>query len=173
MAILSNNEIESYIEQGLIKINPYESEKVQAATIDLRLNNKFLIPREYGSGIKNGYITLKDDFPVDEIQEDEIIILPHNFILGSTLERIVLPNFLSARVDGKSRIARKGLIIQGAGHVGPGFEGEITLEIYNQRNVPIKLRYGEDICQIELHELSSPSTKSYSGKYKGQIGPKI
>lgn len=173
MAILSNVDIEKFIQDKKLELSPYEPENIQGATIDLRLGNKFLIPLEYDSEMNRSFITLKDKLEYKEVEANEIILMPHNFILGSTLEKITLSNFLSARVDGKSRIARKGLIIQGAGHVAPGFEGNITLEIYNQRNIPIKLMYKEEICQIEIHELKTPSTKIYSGRYFGQKGPKV
>jgi dCTP deaminase len=107
------------------------------------------------------------------IKSSKILIPPHHFILGTTLESLILPDYLCARVDGKSKIGRKGLSIQNAGHIGPGFRGEITLELYNANEIPIELEAFEKICQIEFHELSSSSTRPYSGQYLNQKGPQV
>lgn len=172
MAILSNVDIENFIEKGRISISPYDRENVQGATVDFRIGDKFLIP-EYYSDSKNSLIELDADFPYKEKTKKEIIILPHHFILGTTLEEMCINDELCARVDGKSRIGRKGLIVQTAGHIGPGFKGEITLELYNANQIPIKIKYGQKICQVEFHELKTPSTKPYSGQYLGQKGPRV
>ncbi len=169
---MSNVDIERYVKSGEIEINPYELKNVQGATIDFRLDKGFLIPDYYNDSGQN-IIELNRDFPFLKKDLEAITILPQHFILGSTLETMKLPNYLCARVDGKSRIGRKGLVVQTAGHIGPGFEGKITLELFNANQVPIKISYGQQICQIEFHELSSPSTKTYSGQYFRQKGAKV
>lgn len=174
MAVLSNVDIERFVKEGKIKIIPFEKGNVQGATIDLTLKNEFLIPTYYDSPNRGrGFITLDDKLEYKKIKSDWIDILPQHFILGSTLETIIIPNDLSIRIDGKSKIGRRGLFIQNAGHGGPGFKGEITLELYNANQIPIRLEYKQKICQIEIHKLSSPSTKPYSGKYLRQKGPTI
>lgn len=173
MAILSNVEVERFIKEEKIKIDPYEIENVQGATVDFRIGNKFKYPNYHHKKNKSGIIGLEDELQYLDLEDNEIIIQPNHFILGTTLETLTLPNYLCARVDGKSKIGRKGLIVQTAGHIGPGFNGQITLELYNANQMPIKLNYGQKICQIEFHELSSPSTKPYSGQYLGQKGPQV
>ena len=172
MAILSNVEIEKYIQSGKIKINPYNPKNVQGATVDFGLKDEFLIPQYYNN---NGIslIKLNEKFPHEKKILEKITILPNHFILGTTLEKLTLPNDLCARIDGKSKIGRKGLIVQTAGHLGPGFSGEITLELFNSAQIPIEINYKDLICQIEFHELSSPSTKPYRGRFFNQSGPRI
>ncbi len=172
MTILSNADIEEFIKEGKIKIKPYNYKNVQSATIDFRIGDKFLIP-EYYNTLGKSIINLDEDFPYEKKSQKEIIILPHHFILGTTLEDLTLSKELCARVDGKSKIGRKGLIVQTAGHIAPGFSGEITLELYNANQIPIRIKYGQKICQIEFHKLITPSTKPYSGRYLNQKGPKI
>lgn len=172
MAILSNVDLEYLIKKGEISIEPFDSENINGATIDFRLGKDFLIPTYYNDkGIEK--ITLDEDFPYRKFKGDKITIMPHHFILGTTLEKMSIPDYLSARVDGKSKIGRKGLIVQTAGHIGPGFSGEITLELYNANQMPIEIRYDQKICQIEFHELKTDSTKPYKGKYLNQEGPQI
>lgn len=171
MAILSDRDIKKYVKFDIMKIFPYEESNVQAATIDLRIGKKFLVPDYCGQAEVKGIISLNEDLDYREVESERIIIPSHQFILGTTLEEIALPNNLAARVDGKSRIGRRGLFIQNAGHIGPGFQGEITLELYNANQLPIEIVYGQPICQLEFHELSSHS-KGYSGQFQGQRGPR-
>ncbi len=172
MAILSDRDIKEYVGNGRIVINPYVADNVQSATIDLRLGNSFQIPNYESAAGSQGIITLDNKIEYFQVEKDEIVILPKHFILGTTLERLELPNDLAARVDGKSSIGRKGLFTQNAGHIGPGFQGEITLELYNANDLPIRLVAGSRICQVEFHELSSPSD-GYSGQYQDQKGAQI
>ena len=172
MAILSNVDIERFIKEGKISIDTYNKKNIQGATIDLSLGDTFLLPDHYNGKRDSTLIRLDKKIDYKKMNQKIISIPPGHFILGTTLEKIKLPKDLCARVDGKSGIGRKGLLVQNAGHIGPGFEGEITLELYNINHLPIEIGYGKGICQIEFHELSSPSTKAYSGKYAGQRGPK-
>lgn len=67
-------------------------------------------------------------------------------------------------VEGRSSIGRLGLFIQNSGWVAPGFEGQITLELYNANRVPIELKAGRRICQLVLATLDQETTQ-YMGKY--------
>ena len=173
MAILSNLDIARLIKEGKINVEPYDMSNIQGATIDFRIGNKFKYPDYHNKKNKTGIIELEEELEYINLEDNEVIIQPNHFILGTTLETLTLSRDLCARVDGKSKIGRKGLIVQTAGHIGPGWSGEITLELYNANQMPIKLKYGQKICQIEFHELSSRSTKPYSGQYLGQKGPQI
>jgi len=79
-----------------------------------------------------------------------------------------LPDNLTAFVEGRSSIGRMGLFIQNAGWVDPGFEGEITLELYNANQLPIRLRSGRRICQLVLAQMDQGAQYPYKGKYQGQ-----
>jgi dCTP deaminase len=173
---LSNVDIKREIDKGNIIIKPYNEDNIQGASVDFRLGNKFLIPKYYDSKSLKSVIEINEDFPYEEFFSDRIIIMPHHFILGTTLEKLTLSNNLCARVDGKSRIGRKGLIVQTAGHIGPGFSGELTLELYNANQVPVSIRYKQAICQVEFFRLETASTKPYKGDYqnkKNQKGNRI
>ena len=76
-----------------------------------------------------------------QIQGDEPFILhPGEFVLGSTLEKITIPNTMVARIEGKSSLGRLGLLIHStAGFVDPGFDGNLTLELANVSRLPITL----------------------------------
>ena len=99
---------------------------------------------------------------------EQIVIPPHSFLLASTRERIRLPDDVTAFVEGRSSIGRIGLFIQNAGWVDPGFEGNLTLELYNANRLPIRLQTGRRICQLVFARMDCAAQAPYRGKYQGQ-----
>jgi dCTP deaminase len=113
-----------------------------------------------------------------EVADGEAFMLhPGEFALGSTLERVGVPNDLVARVEGKSSLGRLGLVIHStAGFIDAGFDGHVTLELANLANLPITLYPGMKIGQISFIKMTSPAEKPYGSgakgsKYQGQRGP--
>ncbi len=112
-----------------------------------------------------------------EIDDRPFILHPGEFVLGSTLERITLPDDLVARLEGKSSLGRLGLLIHStAGFIDPGWDGHVTLELSNVANLPITIYYGMKIGQISFMQLSEPTSTPYGSsslgsKYQGQRGP--
>ena len=102
--------------------------------------------------------------------DDFVEIGPKEFLLATTVEYIKLPSHITAFVEGRSSLGRLGLFIENAGWVDAGFEGQITLELYNANSVPIRLYVGMRICQLVFAKLDRIPDKVYSGKYKGQRG---
>jgi dCTP deaminase len=160
--ILTDKTILEKLENKQLNIEPIVKSQVQPASIDLRLGTHFLMINENITPM----ISLDEPAEYREINQDVIIIPPHSFILGTTMEYINLPNNITAFVEGRSSIGRLGLFIQNAGWVDPGFEGQITLELYNANRVPIQLKAGRRICQLVLASLDKETTP-YLGKYCG------
>ena len=113
-----------------------------------------------------------------EISGDEPFILhPGEFVLGSTRERVALPDDLVARLEGKSSLGRLGLLIHStAGFIDPGFDGHVTLELSNVANLPITIYEGMKIGQISFMKMTEAAAKPYGSgelgsKYQGQRGP--
>lgn len=163
LVILSNKTILKKIKEQELIIEPLKQSQLQLASIDLRIGNHFLTIDEYSTPL----ISLDKPAAYKEIYKDHIIIPPQAFVIGTTIEVIKLPNNMSAFVEGRSSIGRLGLFIQNAGWVDPGFEGHITLELYNANRVPIELKAGRRICQLVLAALDQDTTP-YIGKYYGQ-----
>ena len=98
-------------------------------------------------------------------------------MLGSTFERVTLPDDLVARLEGRSSLGRLGLLIHStAGYVDPGWDGNLTLELSNVANLPIALYDGMKIGQISFQRLSSPAEVPYGderlgSRYRGQQDP--
>ena len=98
-------------------------------------------------------------------------------MLGSTLERVTLPDDLVARLEGKSSLGRLGLLIHStAGFIDPGFDGHVTLELSNVANLPITIYPEMKIGQLSFVQMSEPAETPYGSgslgsKYQGQRGP--
>ncbi len=162
--ILSDKKIRSLLAEKVLEVSPLDDVAIQPASIDCKLGDHFLIVDDTQTGI----ISFDTELTYREINDKSIILPPKSFILATTMEYIKIPNGYSAFVEGRSSIGRMGLFIQNAGWVDSGFEGRITLELYNANSLPIKLEAGKRICQLVICEMDQPSENPYRGKYQGQ-----
>ena len=162
--ILSDISIRNRLEIGDLAISPLDEIQIQPASIDLRLGNHYLKFSE--NNVTHLDLTSSPKYEI--IQMNQLILPPHSFILATTKEYLKIPDDLTAFVEGRSSIGRMGLFIQNAGWVDPGFEGEITLELFNANNVPIRLDSGRRICQLVLAQMDQKTKNPYRGKYQGQ-----
>jgi dCTP deaminase len=165
--ILSDATLRDMMARGELTVEPLEQYSVQPASIDLRLGRHFLKVDE------NDVDTLHMDRPIrySEIERDEIVIPPLSFMLATTMEYVKLPDDVTAFVEGRSSIGRIGLFVQNAGWVDPGFEGELTLELFNANRQAIRLQAGRRICQLVFARMDRPAASPYRGKYMGQRRP--
>lgn len=171
--ILSDRTLRMWIKQKRLTVNPLTEEQIQPASIDLRLGTHFLIVKQ---SEENEIITMDTPTTYDSIECEEIIIPPLSFMLATTMETIRLPGYITAFVEGRSSVGRMGLFIQNAGWVDPGFEGKITLELFNASSHPIRLESGRRICQLVFSRMDRGAQNVYSGKYQGQyeaVGSRI
>ena len=109
-----------------------------------------------------------------EVTGDEPFILhPGEFVLGTTLERVAIPDDLVGRLEGKSSLGRLGLLIHStAGFVDAGFAGNLTLELSNVANLPITLYPGMKIGQISLFRMTLPRRESLRIRPVGKQVPR-
>ena len=176
--ILSDRSIREELAAGRIVIEPFDETCLQPASVDLRCDRYFRVFRNHTMG----YIDVKEDqeelTELVEIKEDDVFILhPGEFVLGSTAERVALPDDLVARLEGKSSLGRLGLLIHStAGFVDAGWDGHLTLELSNVANLPITLYPGMKIGQISFLKMTTAAdhpygSKGVGSKYQGQRGP--
>ena len=176
--VLSDRSIRRLIADGDIEIDPFDESLVQPSSVDVRVDRYFRVFRNS----RYPYIDVKQ--PMEELtelveidDEDPLILHPGEFVLGSTLERLALPNNLVARLEGKSSLGRLGLLIHStAGFVDPGWNGHVTLELSNVASLPITLYANMKIGQLSFMQLSEPAEIPYGSaalgsKYQGQRGP--
>ena len=164
--ILSDKTILEMLAAGTLKISPMEREQVQPASVDIRLGNTFSVVEDSPAGV----IPLDGEIRYKTITSDTYVLLPNQFVLATTREYFDLPDDVTAFVEGRSSLGRLGLVIQNAGWVDPGFQGEITLELYNANRCAIELKAGRRVGQLVFARMDSAALNPYRGKYQGQRG---
>ncbi len=176
--ILSDGTIRRSLESGRIGIDPLDEAAIQPASVDVRLAAQFRVFANH----RYPYIDLAAEQPdlteLIEVPEGEPFVLhPGEFVLGATLERITLAADVVARLEGKSSLARLGLVIHStAGFIDAGFDGDVTLELSNVATLPILLHPGMRIAQFAFFSLDAPAERPYGdgasgSRYQGQRGP--
>jgi dCTP deaminase len=176
--ILSDRTIRDELDAGRIVIDPLGDGCIQPSSVDLHVDRYFRVFRNHTMGMIDVKQDLEDLTELVEVGEDGVFMLhPGEFVLGSTLERVALPDDLVARLEGKSSLGRLGLLIHStAGFVDAGWDGHLTLELSNVANLPITLYPGMKIGQISFLQMSTAADQPYGtgtlgSKYKGQRGP--
>ncbi|GEA13717.1 dCTP deaminase [Alteromonas sp. KUL49] len=182
---LCDRDIYEYIQQGKIKINPTpDYDQISGVTVDMRLGNKFRVFEDHQAP----YIDLSG--PKAQVQEalnsvmsDEIVIPddksfflhPGELALAITHESVTLPSNIVGWLDGRSSLARLGLMVHVTAHrIDPGWSGNIVLEFYNSGKLPLALKPLMKIGALSFEVLSNPAEKPYNArvdaKYKDQSG---
>jgi dCTP deaminase len=175
-SVLSDGTIRRLVDEGRIRIEPWDPAMVQPASVDLRLGTSFRVFHNH----RIAAIDLRD--PPTNLTEQVVaqegvpfVIHPGEFVLGRTEEWVELPEDVVARIEGKSSLGRLGLIVHAtAGFVDPGWKGTLTLEITNLTRVPIKLWPGLPIAQLSFMALDRPAERPYGhpdlgSHYHGQV----
>ncbi|EAT13500.1 dCTP deaminase [Bermanella marisrubri] len=182
---LSDGDIEKALEDGRIKLNPQPGEgAISGISVDLRLSNSFRV----FSNNTASYLDLSGDREqlnknIDRVMSKEIVleedeplfIHPGELVLGSTLESVEIPDDLVGWLDGRSSLARLGLMVHvTAGRIDPGWKGQVVLEFYNLGKMPLALRPNMTICALSFETLTSSAKRPYhareNAKYKNQQG---
>jgi dCTP deaminase len=176
--LLSDRDITAAIAEGRLGIEPYDAGLVQPSSIDVRLDRYFRVFNNARYTHIDPALQQDDLTTLVEPDGDEPFVLhPGEFVLGSTLEVVSIPDDLAARLEGKSSLGRLGLLTHStAGFVDPGFVGNLTLELSNVANLPVTIYYGMPIGQISFMRLDSPVERPYGSgeagsKYQDQAEP--
>ncbi|MEE8518766.1 MAG: dCTP deaminase [Dehalococcoidia bacterium] len=176
--VLSDRTIREQLDKGRIVVQPLGDGCIQPASIDLHLDRNILVFRNN----RVPYVDVREtnDRLTDLItvgDDDPFMLHPSEFVLGSTLEHVEVPDDLVARLEGKSSLGRIGLLIHStAGYVDPGWKGHLTLELSNVSSLPITLYHRMKIGQISFLRLTTPAERLYGSaelgsKYQGQQDP--
>jgi len=179
--MLSDIDIEKAIQSGKIRIEPYNPENLGPCSVDLTLDSVF---RVYHPGTA---VDIRGTEPIDRDSrlvntgDKPFMILPGQFILGQTRETLAISVHYAALLEGRSSVARLGIIVHTAGLVNPGTgidkPGRLTLEMFCENLSPVLLYPGMRIVQIMFVPLSSPARTGYDrrkgSRYVGQESPTI
>jgi dCTP deaminase len=182
---LSDTDILAAISAGRIKISPEPGDTaINGASVDLRLGPKFRVFSMHAeSHIDLGAPRTEVLRAIERTMSDEIelpeggvfYLHPGELALGATLEHVELADDICGMINGRSSLARLGLMVHSTAHfVDPGWRGQLVLEFYNCGRLPLGLRPGMAVCAIAFEPLSSPAVRSYGAradaKYVGQSG---
>ncbi len=175
-SVLSDGTIVRLVQEGRIKIDPWDASMVQPASLDLRLGDSFRVFHNHkvtAIDLREPPTKLTEQIAVGP--QEPFVIHPGEFCLGRTLEHVELPDDIVARIEGKSSLGRLGLIVHAtAGFCDPGWRGTLTLELNNLTRVPIRLYPGLPIAQLSFMTLDAPAQRPYGheqlrSKYQGQV----
>lgn len=167
---LSDTDIIAEVKKGTITLKPFFESRLQPASYDILLGNKFVVNDEnqtlFVDPSKKVYAKTREIVVKDG---EEFILHPGVSVLGTSKEFFGSNDFL-IQVGGKSSLARVGLMIHNtAGLINPGHFLHITFELCNLNSVPIILRPGMEIAQLTFSQISSPPRTNYKhvGRFVG------
>ena len=182
---LCDRDITNLIEEGHIVISPKpDSSMISGVSVDIRLGNEFRVFQDHTAP----YIDLSG--PREEVQKamnsvmsEEIVIPdgeafflhPGELALAVTYESVTLPDDIVGWLDGRSSLARLGLMVHVTAHrIDPGWSGQIVLEFYNSGKLPLALRPKMKIAALNFETMSGSANRPYNkrvdAKNKGQMG---
>ena len=159
--ILSDWQITARCNGGMV--NPFDPALVNPASLDVRLGHTLLIESAEGLELV--------PYPLHQhTQENPYLLKPGQFVLAHTIEAFHLPDDIAAQFMLKSSRAREGIEHLMAGYADPGFDGCMTLELVNSRQLhPVALWPGMKIGQMVFHRMAATPQRSYAvtGRYNG------
>jgi|SRR5579884_475762 dCTP deaminase len=172
MAILSKPEILKLLKAGKLKVEPFRRAQVGEGSIDLHLGSEF---RVFKKAHDVFHVVDNVDFTkITELvhvrQNQHLLVMPGELVHGITQERVTLPKNVAAFIEGRSSLARVGLLTHlSSGFIHPGTSNRTVLEIANISPVPLAIRPGTKICQIVLIEVKGEG--KYMGRFATQLFP--
>lgn len=183
---LSDKSIIEALDEGRIVIEPRPDDvSISGVTVDLRLGNRFRVFSSHTTPHIDLSGTREEmNRAIDKVMSDEVIVdgenafflHPGELALGITLESVTIPDDLVGWLDGRSSLARLGLLVHVTAHrIDPGWSGNIVLEFYNAGKLPLALREGMAIGAISFETMTTEALRPYrkreNAKYKDQNGP--
>ncbi|WP_206486408.1 dCTP deaminase [Thalassotalea sp. G2M2-11] len=182
---LCDKDIEILLEQKKIEIVPQpDNSMISGVSVDIRLGNEFRVFQDHTAA----YIDLSGpreqvQHAMNSVMSEEIIIPdgeafflhPGELALAVTYESVTLPDDIVGWLDGRSSLARLGLMVHVTAHrIDPGWSGQIVLEFYNSGKLPLALRPKMKIAALNFETMSASALRPYNkrddSKYKGQKG---
>lgn len=182
---LCDRDIIQWLDDGKLVIEPRPPvERINGATADVCLGNQFRVFQ----GHTAAYIDLSGpkaevNAALERVMSDEIVLPegeafflhPGELALAVTLESVTLPDNVVGWLDGRSSLARLGLMVHVTAHrIDPGWHGQIVLEFFNSGKLPLALRPGMVIGALSFEPMSGSADRPYNrrqdAKYKNQQG---
>lgn len=174
--IATGERLRGLLKERMLVIDPIlEEDQIKDASIDLRLDNRFLLLRKS----RVTHITssereaIKDYSELIEIEplSGTLALHPNDLVIGQTFEYIKIPLDVYGILDGRSSLARLGIVVHAtAMSIDPGFEGHISFEIVNMGPTPVQVFPLTRVARLILLDTFSKVGKKDT-KYSSDIYP--
>jgi dCTP deaminase len=162
--LLSDVEIRDAMKKGEIVIENFDAESLQPASYDLRLGKRGIVTKSISLQELKEKLS-KEEVKETDIEKEQSITIPAgSFALVTSLESLKFSTLYAGHLGAKSYYTRKGLALLSGLQVDPGFEGVLVLGFANLSPRTIVIEHEDPICTLEIHKLSKPASKPYSGK---------
>jgi len=162
--ILSDKDVTMMVNEGKIKILPFVKKNLNPCSFDLTLSSQFTLFKK-GRTLDSRKAVREEDVEVINTEGEAFEIQPRQFVLARTVEKIAISRDIAATLQGRSSIARLGIVVLAAGLVNPGSGASkpvpMVLEVFCQNTSPVKLYPGTKIVQIIFHKLTTPAERGY------------
>ena len=180
---LSDQDIIAALNSGKINIDPRPDDSViSGVSVDLKLGNSFRVFNDHARAYVDVSASREEiNSTLEAIMSEEIVVdegesfflHPGELALAVTHESITIPDDHVGWLDGRSSLARLGLMVHVTAHrIDPGWSGAIVLECFNSGKLPLALKPQMTRGAINFETLSSPALRPYNkrvdAKYKHQ-----
>jgi dCTP deaminase len=183
---LSDSEVVAALLNREIVITPLLSVRQFGMTVDLRLGTLFGVrnldklthfdPVTFRESQSEGSHKLLRYYDISKrIDPTEPFILhPGRFVLGCTLEYVILRPNISGVLEGRSGWAREGLNVHStASFIHPGHSGSIVFELSNVGSHPLPLYPGTRVAQIRFTRHRYANAAPYGSRSEDKYGSAV
>lgn len=168
---LSDVDIRKAIENNDITISDFDEKRLQPASYDILLWNKFLVFWRHSTPFIDPVKKILPKYREILLNDDETFVLhPWVSILWVSVDYFWSDKYL-IQLSWKSSLARLGLLVHNtAWIINPGHFLNITFELCNLNSVPIILRPKMEIAQLLFSKLTKDTEKNYKETWRYKWG---
>lgn len=149
MSVLVDTEIEHLV-NAIGLIGEYSQESLEGASYDLRLGRSYVFKGEVH--------TLNEEDPT-------LVLEPGSFVVLTSLESLRMPLNLIGHNGIMSPWAKRGLVSLFSPQIDPGFEGMLTVPVFNAGDAPVSLDLGARIFTVEFARTSVDASYGWSERH--------
>lgn len=166
--VLGTEELLKLVKQKNLVENlaPRELKNPEGAGFDLRIGKLFKTKGEGFLGIEE-----RNTPEVEKLTQfkkgtpQKFPLKPHTYYLMKTLEKVNLPQNILGWFTPRSTLYRSGIYIFG-GQIAPGYQGQLTMGLYNFRDQKFLLEMGARVLHIMFFKVKG-RTRRYKGQWQG------
>src|SRR5260370_18870101 len=147
--MLTDSEIQRRVDDGTLRLAPFEGNSLQPASYDLRVGDS-----AFASTTKQ---------KIDLKQRGVVVIEPGEFIVVETLETVGLDRQTAGQLGLRSEYARKGLLMLSGPHIDPGFRGVLVVRLLNLSPHTAASPHNSPFLTAQFFRLAEPTAKPYEG----------